>query len=371
MRDQFKRAFENLDKEQFKIREIVVADEDCYLITPNSIGAKWNKENIIFRSAIITKNFEPVSIGYKKFVNWLESPDLDPAPKSLNGCSVVDKLDGSALYFSLYKNNLIVRTRGTYDARALETGDEIDGLLMKNHRIAAWLRLAADKNGTAPYTILTEWYSPRNIIVLRYGEEPRLWLTNIVNHSDYSYTKQPDLDVLAIDLGLERPATYYFDSIEDMLKIGQELTGKEGYCVYYNDYQSIRKHKAIRYLALHKLKSELSSSEKVLDLWLELNRPGYKDFYDYVSTTFDFEIAEQIRGDISKICDAAKEMRNILDGMERFVYKIKELPTRKEQAVAITGAYGETNRAGFLFSILDGKPLEKDNYKKLIFQIIK
>jgi hypothetical protein len=58
--------------------------------------------------------------------------------------------------------------------------------------------------------------------------------------------------------------------------------------------------------------------------------------------------------------------------MRNFVNtKVRNLPTRKEQAMVILNSYGETNRSGYLFKILDNKPLENDDYKKLLFQILK
>jgi hypothetical protein len=47
------------------------------------------------------------------------------------------------------------------------------------------------------------------------------------------------------------------------------------------------------------------------------------------------------------------------------------LPSRKEQAQLVISSYGETNRAAFVFKLLDGKSLGKEEYKKLLFQILK
>jgi hypothetical protein len=120
------------------------------------------------------------------------------------------------------------------------------------------------------------------------------------------------------------------------------------------------------------MKSELSNIEKVLDVWLEQGMPDYQTFYNYIFTTFDFELAEQIKGTISRIVDGKKEVNKIVDGMNNFVNnRLRSLPSRKEQAQLVISSYGETNRAAFVFKILDNRPLGKEEYKKLLFQVLK
>jgi hypothetical protein len=51
--------------------------------------------------------------------------------------------------------------------------------------------------------------------------------------------------------------------------------------------------------------------------------------------------------------------------------RLRSLPSRKEQAQLVISSYGETNRAAFVFKILDNRPLGKDEYKKLLFQVLK
>jgi hypothetical protein len=51
--------------------------------------------------------------------------------------------------------------------------------------------------------------------------------------------------------------------------------------------------------------------------------------------------------------------------------RLRSLPSRKEQAQLVISSYGETNRAAFVFKLLDGKSLGKEEYKKLLFQVLK
>ena len=45
--------------------------------------------------------------------------------------------------------------------------------------------------------------------------------------------------------------------------------------------------------------------------------------------------------------------------------------SRKEKAATIISSYGKTNRASFVFNILDGKTISDEQIKKLMFQVIK
>ncbi len=121
------------------------------------------------------------------------------------------------------------------------------------------------------------------------------------------------------------------------------------------------------------MKSELSSLEKVIDVYLEYGRPTYQEFYTKISEQFDFELANQCQGFMSKICEGQHEITLIVDHMKQFVGEIMtQYPNnRKEQAKAVIGAYGNSGRSSMLFQMLDGKELGNKEYKKLLFQILK
>jgi hypothetical protein len=356
----------SIDRESFMVHEHIIYGEVVYLVQPKHIGAKWKNDNLHFRSSVWNYNGELISASFPKFFNWSEQPDLSPVPNSLKHCTVVEKLDGSTLIVSKYNGQYILRTRGTVDASTMANGFELE--LFKS----TILNKLQDNNDTWGYSIIWEWLSPINKIVLSYGDEPIWKLIGFINHINYSLAQQDMLDAMAKKYDLLRPEIYTFTDISDMLQIVDKWQNKEGVCLYSKNDQVIHKIKASKYLLLHHLKSELSSLEKVLDVWLEQGMPDYRTFYNYIFTTFDFELAEQIKGTISRICDAKKEVDLIVSGMNDFVNnRLKTLPTRKLQAEQVISAYGNTNRAAFLFKILDNRPLGKEEYKKLLFQVLK
>jgi T4 RnlA family RNA ligase len=319
------------------------------------------------RSVVVNYDGEVISAGFPKFTNWGENPDNFPVPNSLRNCTIMEKLDGSLLIVSKYKGQYILRTRGTVDASTLANGHELE--LFKEKFLKS---LTHDTPDTWNVSILFEWVSPINKIVLNYGDEPDWYVVGIVHHSDYSLYSQEDLDMWAKNKRFKRPATYTFTDVNDLLQNVDQWKGKEGVCVYSKNDQTIHKVKGAWYLALHHMKSELSNIEKIMDVWLEQGMPDYNTFYNYIVTTFDFELAEQIKGTISRIVDGKKEVNKIVDGMNNFVNsRLRLLPTRKEQAQLVISSYGETNRAAFVFKILDNRPLGKEEYKKLLFQVLK
>ena len=355
-----------LDLTQFMAHHHMVAGEVVMLVQPQHIGTKWSQDNKHLRSSVWNGEGELISAGFPKFTNWGENPDNFPVPSSLKNCTVMEKLDGSLLIVSKYKGQYILRTRGTVDASTMANGDELE--LFKS----TILSKLQDNNDTWNYSVLFEWMSPRNVIVLRYSDEPMWKLIGFIDHTDYSLATQDMLDLMAKKYDLLRPEIYTFTDITDMLQNVDKWQDKEGVCLYSKNGQTIHKIKAAKYLLLHHLKSELSNIEKVLDVWLEQGMPDYTTFYNYIVTTFDFELAEQAKGTISRIVDAKKEVNKIVDGMNNFVNnRLCSLPSRKEQAQLVISSYGETNRAAFVFKILDGKSLGKEEYKKLLFQVLK
>lgn len=358
------------DIENFMVHEHELAGETVYLIQPTHIGCNWTKDNLTQRSIVVNKDGDPVSLSFKKFANYGEKPDIFSVPSSLDGAEAMEKIDGSTLPVSTYNDHLVIRTRGTVDARKQDNGAEID-VLMAKYPLAFTNSVVTSGDAT----VIFEWYSPNNKIVINYGDEPLLWLTAIISHDSYRYTSQATLDYLAKQWGVLRPRRYTFKSMNDLQIAVEAFRGVEGVCLYFNDGQEITKLKGAEYLFLHRAKSDVSSIEKVMDLYLNSflengSYMPYQAFMDHLEKSFDYEIAQMARGHVSRICDAMKEVRVILTAMEAFVAPLRSKP-RKDAALAIQQAYGNTARSGYAFHRLDNKALDAAGYKKMLFQVLK
>lgn len=356
-----------IDREQFMVHQHIVNGEVLWLVQPQHIGAKWTQQNKIFRSSLWSDEGELVSAGFPKFTNWGENPDNFPVPKSLDDTVVTDKMDGSLLIVSKYKGMYILRTRGTSDATKLDNGHELE--IFKQNILP---NITTFPMETWPVSILFEWVSPTQKIILNYGDQPDWYLVGVIDHSNYYIHSQKTLDMFAEGIKVKRPKTYDFPSVEELLADVDAWKGKEGVCVYSKDGQAIHKVKGAWYLALHRMKEEFGSIDKLIDVWFTWECPDYGTTMDKIINQFDYELFQTVRGDISRICDGWKEVCKIEDGMRRFVTEsLLRLPSRKEQAIKVISSYGETNRASFVFKILDGKTLARDDQKKLLYQVMK
>ena len=365
---------QSIDSENFMVHQHYVGEHECFLVQPKFIGATWTKDNLIFRSSLWDKEGNPVSLSFKKFFNIDEKPDLFPTPKSLSGARLMEKLDGSTLIFSKYKGHLVVRTRGTVDVRNQPNGHEIEYLLNKYSKFKAHLDSAQNT-----HSFIFEWMTPSNRIVLDYGSDPDMALIGMIYHDSYDLVSQTALNMLAEGMGLRRPNTYSYNSLDDMKKAVTDMRDKEGICMYYNNEQDILKIKSAHYLFLHRAKSEISSIDKVIDVYIDWFMPrytmshestGYPEFFEYLTEKFDFEIATMARGHASRICDAMKEVKKIMDALFDFAIARLKIP-RKQAAEEVLQAYGSTGRAAIVFKILDRKVIGADEYKKILYQVLK
>ncbi len=356
-----------IDLEQFMVHEHIVNGQVLYLVQPQHIGAKFTQANKHLRSSVWDADGNLVSAAFPKFVNWGENPENFPVPTSLEGCTCVEKIDGSLLVVSRYAGFDILRTRGTVDATKLDNGHELEIFKQKYHR-----KLNFYGEDTSGYSYLFEWVSPLQRIILNYGDEPEWYLVGIVMHDNYSLATQDVLDEKAKEIGCPRPSSYTFPDITELMTGVEKWKGKEGVVVYSNYGQMLHKVKGFWYLSLHRMKEAMCSVEKVIEVWFENGRPSYLEFEDLITTNFDWELWQQVRGDASRICDGWKGVKHIVEGIDTFVNDtLRPLPTRRAQAEKVLASYGQTNRAAFVFKRLDNKPLGDEDLKKLLYQVMK
>lgn len=349
--------------ENFLVKDGFFCGLFCKLVNPNHIGTKFTQKNKILRSSIWTDDGELLSAGFFKFVNFGENPENFPVPLSIDNCVFVEKIDGSLTCIDFVNDQISMRTRGTFSIETMENKSDFDYCLAKHPSIIEWLKINSN------YTLLCEITTPNLKIVIDYGNEPAFRLVGAVNKHDYSLMTQIELDELGIKLGLTRPISFSFNSIDELLSDVATWTDKEGICLYSKNGQEIHKIKAEVYLKLHRFKSN-ATLENTLELFVEYNYPTYQEFETMLQTQFDYECWNMIRGFASSICDASKQVKQIIDGITNFVEPSKSVP-RRIAAQSILSSYGTTGRSNMAFTLLDGKPLSTDQIKKLYWQVLK
>jgi hypothetical protein len=355
------------DSEEFNFKDVTIAGDDCWLITPSNMATKWTDDNARFRSCIVRKsdNFV-VSQGFSKFTNFGEKPDFQPWDNSWK-IEARHKLDGSLLIVSRYKGEWILRTRGTVDARQLQNGYEIDLLVekYKNFFNDPERQIIAEKYGK---TYLFEWVTPSNVIVLRESDEPKLIFLGMIDNLTCLLATQDMIDSLY--LGFDRPQRYKYNSIEECILDVAAWKGKEGVVLYSPDGQTLKKIKADEYCELHKLATGIKGIKQVLDVFLA--SPKFveeKEFYNYISTTLDFEIAEKCKDFIGEVTEAYGKFIHSVNTIERAMGYISKLDSRKKQAMAIQ-EHWDGWMVPVSFSLLDNKPLDDKLVKKSMEKLL-
>ncbi len=359
---------QSINTDDFKLKEGLLNGQVVYLVNPVEFNCKWRRDNLYLRSVLTDFEGNILSRGLNKFFNFGEKPDLYPNPEKHNDWVLTSKEDGSLMICDWIYDNLNVRTRGTISYKNHENTDDFDFVINK-YNIAGSCREYSD------YSLLFELYSPTNVIVLKPYNEPEIIFLGVMEKSTgqyYPFYSDFGKSVLNV-IGNNCKIPEIFDMDGNILEIGEKIKlweHKEGVVLNYNDGKTQLKLKSDWYLLRHRMKSELSSCEKVIDLWISLNYPNYTDFYNEVFNSFDYEIAEMAKRHMSNICDAYKEVLKIVSHMKSFIEPLKGLH-RKDAAMKILSSYGETNRKSFCFNLLDGKELDGEAIKKLMFQVLK
>jgi hypothetical protein len=341
---------------QFNIKEVTIAGDECILVTPKDMGVDWDEDNKYFRSSIWRKwDMYPVSLGFRKFMNYGEKPSFEPIDGN-SKFTAVRKVDGSCLIVSKYKDELIIRTRGTVDATKLENGAEI--ALLKQKYPHAFNNHYINKGR---YTLLFEWTTPSNRIVLNETTEPTLWLIGMVAHRDeeehkfYSYASQDYLDLIAEFLEVKRPETYKLyalGSIENLKRQIEPLKDIEGVVIYDESGQNLKKIKTLRYLQLHRVFTGVKTVNHILELWKEYGCTERENFETLLATNFDWELVESLKGLLDEFFNKLSHIQNKIKTIRVLLSNYKNLP-RKDIAQIIFTELGAWS--SIAFEILDNK----------------
>lgn len=352
----------NYDFTDFILKDGIFCGIPATLIAPNHMGAKFTQTNRIFRSSIWDKNGYLISAGMKKFCNWGENPDNFPIPKSLDGCKIVDKIDGSLTCIDYVNNQLSMRTRGTFSYTSLENSKDFEYCLSKYPNIENFLI------NNSNYTLLFEITTPNLKIVLDYSNEPDFWLIGAINKHDYSLVSQSNLDILSFEIGVKRPKYYQFNTIDTLLETIKNIKNAEGCCVYSPDSDQIWKIKGTEYLKLHFFKSNVTLPNTV-DLFLEFNYPNIEEFTNKIKEQFDWECCQMVVPFIHEICNTYDKIKILIEQIRTFVEPLKQLP-RKDAALTILKEYDSLKYTSYAFSLLNNKELDKKQIEKLIYQLL-
>lgn len=315
--------------EQFSFVEEIISGDRVVLVTPRpekAVGAVWDDNDKIYRSSVWrVSDGAPVSLGYKKFVNFGELPGFEPIAAD-DPAVFVEKIDGTCLICAKYKGTHIFRTRGTLDAFRMPNGHELSILLDKNRKERRAID-SLDEN----HSIIFEWVSPENRLCVTYPEF-KLYLTGIINHDDYSYFNQDELDKFANQYGLNRPERSEFHNCVDLpevaTRIFQEWEMREGVVAYIGkDQQVLKKMKSEWQLKMHATRILIGNTKKLVE-WCYDNGVFEVDTFevasDVIVSKLEYEAMSYYAKDIKRIWDAYNDVHHLMGLAKRAVDNVSD-----------------------------------------------
>ena len=329
---------------------LVCEQDNLRLIIPTRVTAisnsAWNKDNLWLRSRVETLDGKTVSQGFSKFWNIgtgtegfvITAADIAQAITNDDAIATI-KLDGSLLIRSVHEGKIILRTRGSFGYEHLDNAWEIDKIFKQKYP-RLW-----DVTFCPNSSLLFEWTTPNNQIVIKY-QEPELTLIGAVQHWDMKYTTIEGLDVISNILQIPLVQWYKLDS-QGFHNLMQKLAIEkniEGWVVRINNEQTLVKIKCDHYLALHRLKSNLTINT-MLDLWFEQGCPEYVQFVKNMEEQYDEETVVWMMPVISALMDAVKILNSIVTEIKNRVQTaLQNQSSRKDFALAMLKQYGKSKK---------------------------
>jgi hypothetical protein len=352
------------EEEYFNIIQNKFCGLDCYLITPKA-DVKWNKNNLFYRSLIIDKEGNVLSSGFPKFFNYGEKTECYPNPDNYKDWKLENKIDGSLLIADYVNNQFSMRTRGTVSYTFQENSKDFELLPEKYPKIVEFLK------ENSHLSLLFEITTPNNVIIVR-PQQIEFHLIGAINKNGMVVVSPKDLTDIWRKIGpMPTPQSYNFLDTKNLSKIAETIKnwkGKEGIVISYNNGQNRIKLKSDWYLFCHRVKSQLSSQNNLIEYFVDSEMPNFEDFYKKIETEFDFEIALQLKDEIEKICNSGEKAKKYIDNILEMVHDIRKSESRKEQAKMIKTQYKEYS--AYAFSILDNKPISKTQWIKIINNLL-
>lgn len=302
---------------------------------------RWNNVTLNCRGLILDESYNIVARPWKKFFNLGEGyAEIDMTMP----VEVTDKIDGSLGI--LYEDDagpgigkyLAIATRGSFNS-----DQAIHASRLFNFKYADKINYDCIDE----YTFLFEIVYPENRIVVNYNGMDDLILLGAVNKAHGFYLGPNEA---AARLNWPGPVTEVFSyrTMQEAFDNNQRPNA-EGYVI--RSGQSLVKLKQSDYLELHKIVTNLNertvweqiSNGKTVD---EICQPLPDEFHAWVAEVAD-DLFNKYRARMNEVVD---EYNSIEPGLDR-------------KSFAMIAS--KSKNAGYLFSLLDGKPIDSKIWSEL------
>jgi len=359
--------------ENFKIQ---TNDEGEQLVIPSRSVANyqwkdWNHRWL--RSLHVDAQGRILSLGFPKFMNLNEGPGryhvdektiLNAAKSNLWATL---KIDGTLLVRFVQSGKVKWRTRGSFGI-GLDNKYELNSIF-EAHSILN------DPTYRPDDSVLFEWVSPENQIVIKY-EKPNIFLiggirydrNSVWNEANPQLYDAQELKMVAKDTGIELVKSFFLkskSSVEKMIARIRNFKQIEGFVLRFKDHQEMVKVKSEHYFILHALKSNLTTN-KLVELWLSWKKPKFNEFKQKFGNTYDFECWEYALPVVSSMYDGISKVNAIVEHVQKFVEERKNAD-RKVFALEAQSRFNQI-RLTLCFLFYDSEEIPDRLILKLVLQ---
>lgn len=269
---------------------------------------------------------------FEKIFNW-EEHTMDEFPCSTRKIEVTEKMDGSLLIVCRYAGQVVYSTRGSFYSEQAMAGAK----LFKELYDEDWI-----EDG---YTYLFEYVAPDNRIVVSYDKADLIHLAKLDNSNGFDLERDNRFKCVNV---VEVEGNCFSDIFAGYCNLkALNSPNKEGFVVRalsdgsYPDWRC--KIKFDDYIKLHRIVTGVS------------NKTVWEMLRDGSSIDSMLEVCPDEFNDWLKATKAFFELRFLeLESRAKYAFDcVKDLPSRKEQAVELMSNHKELS--GIVFSMLDGK----------------
>lgn len=261
---------EEVNRNDFQVQErFLDGVGKVYLITPTFEKHRWSEGERHLRSLLLDESFKVISSSLMKFHNYGEHPEIDQVvDKAIQSGNAVFpvKMDGSLLIRSVINGKVYFRTRGSHTM-----GEDFEGPIMELIR-TKYPNLLLPQHD-ARYSLLFEYTSPTNQIVVKYAE-PCLTVLGAMDLTAEppEFVSSPFV-VSQLEKTYGTPAVQFHHLEGSLPEIMEEVRGWKGvegiviWATLGNGKMVLCKVKSTEYMKIHTLKYQMSAERVKQFCW--------------------------------------------------------------------------------------------------------
>jgi len=309
-----------------------------------------------------------ISCGFPKFMSIDHGKDRFHFTADeivhIKDIRATEKIDGTCLLRYVFDGKVKWRTKQMFHVQ-LENQFEIEDFEKQ-------FPLLADPNFCQNLTLIFEWVSPFNEIVVKY-HTPSLTLIGGVSYDDRKWY-EADIQLLTLE-ELEKisdlsdvPLVKYFqlrssDEITQLMKSLETSEKSEGYVLRTSNDQTMIKVKTKWWVLLFSCKLNFSTTLAV-ELWLYWNKPSWSEYQSRFIDAFDQDAWNKAMPIVSAMYEGTKAATNAVNHVMKFYHDHAQQPDIDE----IAKKRFSMLRLEMYNSIKAGKDVPEEIWKKLILQ---